>query len=108
MEAIIGLERRGNPELSRMCADYVAELAAAGREIATDIWLPLAPHANPAGLAQLRRHLSEPNPLHRFYAARAAASVLHKHPELRADLAMRLGLESDGQVRRVLATAILH
>ncbi len=102
---IMGLERRANPELSRMCADYVDELTAAGREVPPNIWLALMPHATPAGLAHARRFLAEGDSTHRRYAALAMVRALGRFPELRAELDQRRAHEPDEDTRGILAAA---
>jgi len=69
--AVIGLTRRANINLSRMCEDYFDERTAAGRTVPTDIWLALAPHASERGLRLLNEHLEHENTEHRHYVTRA-------------------------------------
>lgn len=72
--AVAGLAARANPELSRMCEDYIDERLAAGRGVPGDIWLALGPHASAHGLALLRRHAEGKDPEHRRFAALALAA----------------------------------
>ncbi|HUS67179.1 MAG TPA: EboA domain-containing protein [Kofleriaceae bacterium] len=39
LDAVVGLERRANPELTRMAHDYAAERRAAARPCPDDLWL---------------------------------------------------------------------
>jgi len=41
LERIVGLDRRANPELTRMAADYAAERRAARRPVPADIGLAM-------------------------------------------------------------------
>ncbi len=105
---INGFGRRANPELSRMCEDYVGERVAAGRTVPVDIWLALGPCASPNGLRLTIDHLGHPDPAHRYHAALAltrglAAGRRADGAEIARALAERGTIETDPQVSRVLA-----
>jgi hypothetical protein len=68
MMRIVGLERRFNPELSRMADDYVSEREAAGRSVPSDIWLVIGPQAAGASLDRMQRYLQHDDPAHRHWA----------------------------------------
>jgi hypothetical protein len=65
---IVGVERRFNPELSRMADDYVSEREAAARSVPSDIWLVIGPHATAASLDRMQRYLQHDDPAHRHWA----------------------------------------
>ena len=68
---VYGLKTRSNPELSRMCEDYIDERLAAGRSIPVDIWLALAPHASGHGIQLLNCYMENEDSQHRPYATLA-------------------------------------
>lgn len=76
LERIIGLEEKLNQALSGMCNDFVSEREAAGRPVPCDIWLALAPHAEPAALNRVHRYLGHEDANHRYWAAVGLASLL--------------------------------
>jgi hypothetical protein len=96
--AVVGLERRANAELARMCGDFYDERTAAGRSVPVDIWLALVPFAAAALLELAKRHLSHADAAHRFHAAVALGRRGARQPELRALLAERAQHETDPRV----------
>jgi hypothetical protein len=104
---VIGLEKRANAELSRMCGDYLDERLAAKRPIPVDIWLALAPHASVRDEALMLDYLAHDDIGHRYYAAFATGIRTRKHPELRKRLEARLAVETQESVRSLLRTFLL-
>jgi hypothetical protein len=101
---IAGLERRANPELARMGMDYVSEQEAAGRRFPPDIWLLVAPHVTPAGLARMIGYLN-----HSVADVRRGAALgLGRAGQTRARpfLIDRALVEEDGAVRAAIARAL--
>jgi len=56
---IVGLDRRGNPELARMLCDYAHERWSAGRPVSPELWRCVGPHATGAMLQDLERVLKK-------------------------------------------------
>ena len=104
LAAIVGLERRANPELSRMGTDYVSEQEAAGRRFPADIWLLVAPHVTPAALARMIGYLNHSTAELR----RGAALGLGRAGQARARpfLGERAAIEEDAGVRAAIAQAL--
>jgi len=100
---VVGLRRRCNAEMARMCEDYIDERLAAGRSVPPDIWLALAPHAGSRGLARLEHYLGDADPAHRLHAAVACGWREPLDEELRTALAGRVEHETEPQI-----TAALH
>jgi hypothetical protein len=100
--AVVGLERRANADLARMCGDFYDERTAAGRSVPVDIWLALVPFAAADRLEVAKQHLSHADAAHRFHAAVALGRRGVHHPELRALLAQRVVQERDARVLAAL------
>jgi hypothetical protein len=89
---IEGLERRWNPDLTRMLCDYAHERWAAGRPVSYELWRGVGVHADNAALDDLARVLDSGAPIERQAAALAlresprgeAASILDRDPALAA------------------------
>jgi hypothetical protein len=100
--AVVGLERRANAELARMCGDFYDERTAAGRSVPVDIWLALVPFAAASQLALATQHLSHADAAHRFHATVALGRRGARSPELRRMLAERAKHETDPRVLAAL------
>jgi len=100
--AVVGLERRANADLARMCGDFYDERTAAARSVPVDIWLALVPHASAAGLELAKQHLAHADAGHRFHAAIALGRRGTHNPELRVALAERAKHETDARVLAAL------
>ncbi len=68
---IEGLERRWNPDLTRMLCDYAHERWAAGRTVSYELWRGVGPHADDAAIDDLARVLGSVAPNERHAAALA-------------------------------------
>ena len=104
IEQVSGLARRANPDLSRMCADYIQERCDAGREVPTNIWLALAPCADAIGNRLLLKYLVDEDPRHRFFCALAMGRKKAEEPDFDAALGRQLAVETDDNVRKILAS----
>ena len=101
---IVGLESRFNPELSRMCADYVSEREAAGRSVPVDIWLALAPRVENGHLPRIAAYLHHEDTGHRYWAARGLG--FSQAAESRSLLTDRAGKEQDPKVNGAIQDAL--
>lgn len=89
---IEGLERRWNPDLTRMLCDYAHERWAAGRPVSYELWRGVGVHADAKALDDLARVLGSGAPIERQAAALAlgesrrgeAAAILDRDPTLAA------------------------
>jgi hypothetical protein len=89
---IEGLERRWNPDLTRMLCDYAHERWAAGRTVSYELWRGVGRHADKAAIDDLTRVLDNGAPVERQAAAlalgesphRDAAGILGRDPGLAA------------------------
>ncbi len=106
IETTLGLETRANPELSRMCLDFIHERQAAKRNLPLSIWLALLPHAHDEGQDLLRLHLADPHPGHRYYASLAVqrSGTQETYQEI---LQCRWKQETDPKIREVLERLLL-
>ena len=89
---IVGLDRRGNPELARMLCDYAHERWSAGRPVSPELWRCVGPHASGTMLQDLERVLQKGTEQERSAVALslrgasdpAAARLLNADPVLAA------------------------
>jgi hypothetical protein len=92
LHRIVGLDRRANPALARMLADYAHERWSAGRPVDPELWRVVGPHADDEAVADLGRVLGTGDEQERRAAALAlaacpaegAAAILGEAPELAA------------------------
>lgn len=77
LDPIVGLDRRANPALMRMMADYAHERWSASRPISPELWRCVGPYADDEALADLGRALLEGSRDHQRAAALALASCPH-------------------------------
>lgn len=85
LSAIVGMDARANPALSRMLADLARERRAAGRPFTPELWRCVGPHADARAMDDLGQVLAQDAPAHQ----RAAALALASCPDARADLILR-------------------
>ena len=108
IEGVQGLMERVNPELSRMCEDYLEERLAAGREFPADIWLALWPFASPEGERRLLEYASGVDPRQRYNAILALRNSLVAKPESAQLLAGLREREQDPQLRKLIGQSMQY
>lgn len=102
IERIEGIEQRANPDLARMCENYVVEREAAGRTVPGDIWLAIGPFASNTGRQQMIDYLDHENIAHRYYSTLALVQRLSQDPALTAILKQHLDTEKEPMIRKLL------
>jgi len=102
IERIEGIEQRANPDLARMCENYVGEREAAGRTVPTDIWLAIGPFASETGRQQILDYLNHEDVGHRYYSTLALVQRLSQDPALTAILKQHLDTEQEPVIRKLL------
>jgi hypothetical protein len=91
---IYGIDKRCNPRLARMLADYAHERWAAGRNVSPELWRPISPYIDHTVIQDIKRLFSQPNQLEQEAAALAcnqsdfirAKELLNEHPQLKSRL----------------------
>jgi hypothetical protein len=102
IERIEGIEQRTNPDLTRMCENYVVEREAAGRTVPNDIWLAIGPFASDTGRQQMIDYLDHENVGHRYYSTLALVQRLSQDPTLTTILKQRLETEQEPMIHKLL------
>lgn len=98
LDPIVGLDRRMNPDLTRMLWDYSCERRAAKRSINPELWRCIGPFADDVMITEMTSVLRTGDPLERQGAALALASSPHP--------AAARGLEEDADVRSCLTSKL--
>ena len=94
LHLIWGFDRRANPELARMLADYAHERWAAKRSVSPELWRLVGKFADAAMLADLEQAIAHPDPTQQAAAALACAdcslpqaqAILARYPHLQASI----------------------
>ena len=102
IERVEGIEQRANPDLARMCENYVVEREAAGRAVPVDIWLAIGPFASTTGRQQMIDYLAHAEAGHRYYTALALCQRLSQDPPLAERLRQHLLNEPEPMIRKLL------
>ncbi|MEH1883452.1 EboA family metabolite traffic protein [Nostoc sp.] len=94
LHLIWGLDRRANPELARMLADYAHERWAAKRSVTPELWRPVGPFADSAIITDLEKVLARGDTDEQQAAALACAesplpeaqALLSRYPDLQSSI----------------------
>jgi hypothetical protein len=74
---IIGLDKRGNEDLSRMTTDYAHERQAAGRPVPLQLWRCIGPFINEKNFGDIERLFSSKDSVEKEVAALACSQSSH-------------------------------
>ena len=101
IEAIMGLRKRVNHSMSRMCFDYVRERLAASRSVPASIWLTIDLTLQPEAIATFKQFIWDENDQHRFYIAQSLSwqSVC---PALVDDVTRKIANETNPDILTLL------
>ncbi len=95
LHLILGLDRRANPNLTRMLADYAHERWAANRPVTPELWRLVGQFADARIIADLEKVLTAPDSAQQEAAALAcsecplpqAQELLARYPDLQSSIA---------------------
>jgi hypothetical protein len=104
LDRIVGLDRRGNPELARMGMDHVSEQESAGRRFAPGIWLAIAGCPPAGAVARMIGYLNHGVAEQRLGAARGLERAADARS--RAFLLERARHETEPVVLQALSEAL--
>lgn len=104
IERIVGLDRRANPELSRMAMEYIDEQQSARRRFPPAMFLAIAPHPGPGSVGRLIGYLGHAIAENRLWAARALARA--RDDQATPFLRERASIERNADVREAIAAAL--
>jgi hypothetical protein len=77
LDPVVGIDQRCNPKLAKMLSDFAHERWAAKRPVSPELWRCVAPFADDAMLADLRRVLTTGTDVERAAATLALRSCPH-------------------------------
>lgn len=94
LHLILGLDRRANPQLARMLADYAHERWAAKRPVTPELWRPVGRFADTGIVTDLEKVLTAPDSAQQEAAALACAQcplpqaqeLLARYPDLQSSI----------------------
>ncbi|MGR8932413.1 MAG: EboA domain-containing protein, partial [Gammaproteobacteria bacterium] len=104
IDSVIGLDKRANSALSKMCEDYIDERLAAGRSLPFDIWLAVEPFASEKGLDLIRQYSRHETPEHRYFAVKALQQQNPLNAERTQWLKELLEIENDDRILTLLSS----
>jgi len=95
---VYGLTEKANPELSRMCEDYIEERLLANRTLPADIWLALGPYASLAAEKLMIEYSRHPEQSNQYYAIVALIGRIEHNADLYKIIDSRLADEQDNEL----------
>ncbi len=101
IESIIGLSKRVNYSMSRMCFDYVRERITAGRRVPASIWLTIDLDLLPEASDTFKQFIADENDQQRFYIAQSLSWQSYC-PALVDEIAQQIANETNPHILSLL------
>ena len=102
---IVGLDKRVNKELSRMCEEYIRERLSANRTFPIDIWLAQSPFASANSINMMKEYAVHPTTDERYYAVLGLSHHAHA-PEIKEFFQHRRKIEEHPQILDIIENSI--